>query len=262
VYVTSTGHEDTFLWVYDQANGALLQKLAMTSQWSNYSAPTVLGTEVYSLDGYFGGVSKFSDPAGTFSWRVGTTVSDGWTPATDGRFAYTYSTPDNKFLAFNATDGSLAYSIGEPYPYSTLFTAAPVMLADNLGFVIAGDLMAFDLTTHTRAWVVNTDLSGTPAFGNATVYAFGANGTVLEARHPKTGSLLWTSQNLGNTRYSSVIVTQNLAFVSSSSRTLAIDLNTHQIVWSYPQGGSLAISPRGVLTILSNGGALATVNLR
>lgn len=263
VYVTSTGHQDTFLWVYDQASGTLLQKLKMSSQWPTYSAPTVFGTDVYSISGYYGGVSKFSDQTGNFSWSVSSTIQEGWTPSTDGRFAYTYSMPDNRLLAFSAADGSLAFSVGTAPNFSTYFTAAPVVLTDNqLGIVVAGSLMAFDLTSRTRAWVMSMGSSGTPAYGNGTVYAFGSNGTVLEAHDPKTGSLLWTSQNLGMDNYSSVIVTRNLAFVSSRSSTLAIDLNTHQVVWSYPQGGNLAISARGVLTILNDVGALAAVNLR
>lgn len=262
VYVTSSGDSDTFMWVYDQATGALLNKLAMSSQWFNtFSAPTVLGTDVYSIGRL--GVSKFSDQAGKFNWDAIFNVSQGWTPATDGRFVYTYRIPDNHLLAFNAADGSLAFSIGTPFPFSTSFTTAPVVLTDNqLGIVVAGSLMAFDLSSRTRAWVMSMSSSGTPAFGNGTVYAFGANGTVLEAHDPKTGNLLWTSQNLGGNSYSSVVVTRNLAFVSSNSSTLAIDLTTHQVVWTYPQGGNLAISSRGVLTILSSVGTLAAVNLR
>ncbi len=263
VYVTSTGHQDTFLWVYDQASGALVQKVKMSSQWSRYSAPTVYGTDVYSIDGYYGGVSKYADRAANLSWSVASTVQEGWTPSTDGRFAYTYSTPDNRLLAFNAADGSLAFSVGEPYNFSTLFKASPVVLADDqMGLVVSGSLMAFDLATRKRAWVMSVASSGIPAFGNGTVYALGANGKVLEARDPKTGSLLWASQNLGSDNYSSVIVTRNLAFVSSRTKTLAIDLSTHQVVWSYPLGGNLAISAHGVLTILSDVGTLAAVNLR
>lgn len=263
VYVTSTGHQDSFLWVYDQASGALVQKLKMTSQWSRYSAPTVYGTDVYSIDGYHGGLSKYTDRSSSFNWSVPATIQDGWAPSTNGRFAYTYSTPDNHLLAFDVADGRLAFSIGEPYNFSTYFTAAPVVLADDqLGIVVSGSLMAFDLATRKRAWVMSMASSGIPAVGNGTVYAFGANGTVLEAHDPKTGDLLWTSQNLGTESYSSVIVTRNLAFVSSRSKTLAIDLGTRKVVWSYPLGGNLAISARGVLTILSDVGALAAVNLR
>jgi len=57
----------------------------MSSQWSNYSAPTVVGTDVYSIDGYYGGLAKYADQEGKFAWTVPSTVEEGWSPATDGR---------------------------------------------------------------------------------------------------------------------------------------------------------------------------------
>lgn len=262
VYVTSTGHDDTYLWVYSQATGALLKQTAMSSQWSNYSAPTVFGTDVYSIDGYYGGISKYADQDDKFAWSVSSTVEEGWSPATDGRFVYTYSTPDNILKVYNAADGGSAYAIGDPYPYSTYFTAAPVVLTGTGQAIVAsGQLMAFDLATHTRAWVLGGATFGMAAYGNGTVYAFGANGRTLEAHAPANGSLSWTV-DLGDNFFSNVIVTRNLAFVSSATTTLAVDLNTRKVVWTYPQGGNLAISQRGVLYILTNVGKLAAVNLR
>lgn len=263
VYVTSTGHEDSYLWVYDQATGAQLKQLAMSSQWSKYSAPTVFGTDVYSINGYYGGIARYSETQGKFSWSVGLTVEEGWTPATDGRFVYTYSTPDNILVALNTADGSRAYSVGPPYPYSTYFSASPVVLTDTQqAIVVAGNLMAFDLASHTRSWVLSTATSGVAAYGNGTIFAFGPGGRTLEAHAPATGNLLWTSSDLNGGNFSEVIVTRNLAFVSSTTSTQAIDLNTHKVVWTYPQGGNLAISPRGVLYILNSVGVLAAVNLR
>ena len=262
VYVTSTGHEDTYLWVYSQATGALLKQTAMSSQWSNYSAPTVVGTDVYSIDGYYGGLAKYADQDGKFAWTVPSTVEEGWSPATDGRFVYTYSTPDNILKVFDAADGGSAYAIGAPYPYSTYFTAAPVVLTGTGQAIVAsGQLMAFDLATHARAWVLDGYTFGMAAYGNGTVYAFGANGRTLEAHAPANGNLLWTV-DLGNNDFSNVIVTRNLAFVSSSTATQAVDLNTRKVVWTYPQGGNLAISQRGVLYVLTSAGKLAAVNLR
>jgi hypothetical protein len=262
VYVTSTGHEDSYLWIYSQATGALLRQTAMSSQWSDYSAPTVFGTDVYSIDGYYGGIAKYADQAGKFAWRIGSTVEEGWSPATDGQFVYTYSTPDNILKVYNAGDGGNAYSIGAPYPNSTYFSASPVVLTSTgLAIVASGQLMAFDLATHTRAWVLDDNTFGMAAYGNGTVYAFGANGRTLEAHAPANGSLLWTA-DLGDSYFSNVIVTRNLAFVSSSTTTQAVDLNTRKVVWTYPQGGNLAISQRGVLYILTDIGKVAAVNLR
>lgn len=260
VYVTSTGQADSYLWGYDQATGALLKKLVMSSQWPDYSAPTIFGTDVYSINGGQGGIAKYSDAEGKFSWSVGLTVDQGWSPATDGGFVYNYA--DSILVALNVADGSRAYSVGSSSPYSTSFKPSPVVLTDTQQAIIVDDkLMAFDLATHTRSWVLSTTASGMAAYGNGTIYAFGQNGRTLEARAPATGSLLWTSSDLiGGLKQ--VILTRNMAFVSSTTSTQAVDLNTHKAVWTYPQGGNLAISPRGVLYILNDVGALAAVNLR
>lgn len=263
VYVTSTGYPNSFLWVYDQATGAQLKQHAMSSQGADYSAATVFGNDVYSIDGTYGGVAKYSDAEGMFNWRVGLTVQAGWAPAADGRFVYTYSTPDSILTALNAADGSRAYSVGPVYPFSTYFTARSVVLTDTQqAIVVDANLMAFDLVTHTRSWVLSTGTAGVAAYGNGTIYAFGPGGRTLEARAPANGNLLWSSSDLSGGFFTGVIVTRNLAFVSSETSTHAIDLTTHKEVWTYPQGGNLAISQRGVLYILSNRGALATVNLR
>jgi hypothetical protein len=262
VYLTSTGHGDTFLWVYEQATGAKVKQLTMNSQWPNYSAPTVFGTDVYTISGYYGGMSKYSDQTGSFSWYGSVSPYAGWAPATDGRFAYSFSTPDNTLVALDAANGSRAYAIGEPYPYSTYFTAAPVVLTDTQqAIVVAGNLMAFDLTTHTRSWILSTPATGQAAYGNGTIYVCGPNGRTLEARAPATGNLLWSSPELGAS-CSEIIVTRNLAFVSSGSGTQAVDLVTNKVVWTHSQGGKLAISARGVLYIFGDSGALAAVNLR
>jgi outer membrane protein assembly factor BamB len=262
VYLTSTGHQDTFLWVYEQATGAKVKQLTMSSQWPDYSAPTVSGTDVYTINGSYGGLSKYSDLTGSFSWNGSASPYAGWSPATDGRFTYSFSTPDNTLVAHDAANGKVAYAIGAPYPYSTYFVAAPVVLTDTQqAIVVAGNLMAFDLTTHTRSWILNTPSTGEPAYGNGTIYVCGPNGQTLEARAPATGNLLWSSPVLG-TPCSAIVVTRNLAFVSSAEGTQAVDLATNKVVWTYPQGGKLAISARGVLYIFSDDGALAAVNLR
>ncbi|UOD29485.1 PQQ-binding-like beta-propeller repeat protein [Massilia violaceinigra] len=263
VYLTSTGHKDTFFWVYDQVSGKLLKQQAMISQWPNYSAPTVLGTDVYTISGYNGGISKYADAQGRFSWDGQSTASDGWSPSTDGRFVYLYSTPDNILRVLDAANGSSTYSIGERYPYSTSFSASAVVLTDTRQAIVGGaGLTVFDLDGRKRSWTQNASATGTPAYGNGTIYAFGANGHSLEARAPATGNLLWTAPIPESSVYTNVIVTRNLAFVSSKSRTHAIDLATKKVVWTYPMGGSLAISARGVLYVLSSVGDLAAVNLR
>jgi outer membrane protein assembly factor BamB len=60
----------------------------------------------------------------------------------------------------------------------------------------------------------------------------------------------------------SLVVTDNLAFVSGWDKTVAIDLATHRQVWEYPASGQLSISNRGVLYIGGEGGKIIAINLR
>lgn len=262
VYLTSTGHGDSFLWVYDQASGQQLRKETLSSQWPSYSAPTLFGTDVYTINGYYGGISRYGDAEGAFKWHGLGVAYEGWSPSTDGRFVYAYSTPDNILNVLDAADGSLAYSIGERYPYSTYFISRPVVLTDTQQALVGdGNLAAFDLKTRTRSWLVDGASIGTPAYGNGNVYAIGTNGKSFAARSPETGALLW-EVTLDDGYYTDIIVTRNLAFVGSDTATQAIDLATRKVVWTYPLGGSMAMSARGVLYILTSTGALAAINLR
>jgi outer membrane protein assembly factor BamB len=262
VYVTTTGHEDTFMWMFDQRNGTLLSKTSMSSQWENYMAPTVVGTDVYTESGYYGGMSKFSSVSGSLTWWANLPQYDSWTPAVDARYAYGYMS--GQLNAVDVATGTDHWTVADPENSWAGYMGAPVVLTNDLAFVAnGGRVMAFDLAKHTRAWSVTGTVTGQPAFGNGTLYVLNANGTVLEARAPADGKLQWTSESLGSNFFTRVIVTRNLAFVSSESRTVAIDLGTHKAVWSYPLGGDLSISSNGVLYILgTNGGALAAVNLQ
>jgi outer membrane protein assembly factor BamB len=64
------------------------------------------------------------------------------------------------------------------------------------------------------------------------------------------GTLLWNwvPPASGDAGFKSeVLLTKNLAFVSTNLSTYAVDLTTHKAVWSYPVTGNLALSSNGVL---------------
>jgi hypothetical protein len=260
VYVTSTTQNGFILWEYDQARRALVKQVAKAAQSGRYSAPTLFGNDVYFLTGY-SNLAKYTDQASNFSWSVPESSQAGWAPATDGHFLYTYNLGSNTLATRDAGSGALAYSIGQGAS-NGVPSALPVVLGDTQrAFVVDGKLMAFDLSGRTRAWVASTEAFGNAAYGNGTVYSFGPNGRTLEARTPATGNVLW-SADLNGANFGQIVVTRTLAFVSSDTKTQAVDLNTHKIVWTYAQSGNLAISPRGVLYILDPLGALVAVNLR
>src|SRR6266545_1700623 len=90
VYVTTSGHEDSFLWSFDALSGAPGLKSPYGNQWSTYKAPVVLGGAVYMAGGYYDGIYGFNATTGAAVWFRQLPQVGGWTPAVkDGRvYAY------------------------------------------------------------------------------------------------------------------------------------------------------------------------------
>lgn len=262
VYVTSTGHQDTFFWVFDQASGALLAKTPMSSQWETYMAPTVFGDSVYTNSGSYGGLSRFG-VNGANVWFTGLPQYDGWTLGVDDGTAYAYV--QGALYAVRTADGSHAYSIANPFYQWHGYTGAPVVLGNGLGFAVdSGRLIAFDLATRTVAWSNPIGASDQLALAEGIVYSIAAGGTTLDARTATNGEPRWVV-NLAESqdeRFASVLVTRSHAFVSSDQRTLAVDLATRKVAWSTAVGGKLALSDRGVLYATGPNGRVTAINLR
>jgi hypothetical protein len=265
VFVFSTGGTGGVLWTLDQASGRLLGKTNRVGSSEYRRAPTVVDDAVYL--GETAGMSRIDAATGLVQWenRNLRWSSGYWTPAVDGGLAYTVQS--NQLYALNTNDGSIAFNVEDAQLAWNDTAAKTVTVNGRLGIVKSRDrLVAYDLQTRTRKWVAETFTQGQPVLAGDTVYSLGESGLVLEARAADTGVLQWKSGWLfANTNLASgghLIVTSNLAFVSSAQGTMAVDLATHKIVWSYPFGGELAISDRGVLYITPSSGTLAAINLR
>lgn len=90
-----------------------------------------------------------------------------------------------------------------------------------------------------------------PAVAHGVIYA-GHWSPVLDALSETTGEVLWSWPGMpgDNGFHRNVIVTDNLLFVSSDQAVYALDLETHEPVWSYPVPGMLAISAQRILYIV------------
>jgi len=262
VYLTSSTDLDSYIWMFDQQTGQLLSKAALGTKGPDFQqAPTPYGTDVYSVNLYSGLISKFSSVTKGRDWLGIMPPYYRYTPAVDGTNAYGYA--KGLLRALSVSDGQLNWEITDPEFEWDGYDGRTPALSGNLAIVLAGGrLMGFDTALRTRAWSVKNSFTGQPAIGNGLVYAPAANGTVLEARSLADGKLQWTSENLGDRNFQFVLVTRNLAFVSSTDKTVAIDLSTQKVVWNYPRGGSMAISGNGVLYILTDGGHLSAINLK
>jgi hypothetical protein len=190
IYLTTGGHEDTFLWAFDAVSGTVDFRTSYRNQWYRYYAPTIYENNVYINGGYHGGAYAFNGKNGDQLWFVELSSRDEWTPAVDELYVYSYSGP--VLTVINRNDGSIAYVISDPNFsfYGSILNLAPVLGSQNNVLVTqSGRLISFDLTNKNIGWERSGLYIGQLTLAESVIYVF--NNYQVEARKESDGDLLW-----------------------------------------------------------------------
>lgn len=285
VYIATSGQQQTFMFGLDANTGALDFQTAFGSQWEQYLAPTVDGGVVFSDCGSYGGMCAFDAGSGAQQYFTMLQQFDEWTPAVDANYAYAYIGGQTAYTpaqlnVIDRTTGAVVQSIlDNSYLWSgySMFSAPVIGAANSVAAVNTGnpnnnELIDFDTSGGTIRWHIPGKYLGNPAYHAGVFYAWNGNPLQLEARAETDGALLWSWSPPAGAAIqgyqNDVLLTDNLVFVSTGTSTYAIDLTTHQAVWSLPYGGRLAISNQGVLYLSthdplnSSSAWMAAINLK
>jgi outer membrane protein assembly factor BamB len=259
----------------DAATGAFKTDSSFVSQVNTYNSPTILDDEMFYTQGYYGGIiSKYSLPSGTTSWTntyVQTNQFGGEAPAVDDR--YVYSTNGWGLIVYNKSDGSIYKTVSRARTISTGYQSFISPVITSSGKVIYfnqedNGLHAVDVATGTTIWQTSYNYNLQPVVRGNVIYTSRNYPYQVEALSETDGSLLWSwSMPATDTRFiENMIVCDNLLFVSTDKATYAIDLTTHQTVWSTKAHGALALSANYMLYIVTNDyaktGVLTAIRLR
>jgi len=277
VYAAAGNQGATFMFAFDASSGAVRYQAPMSSQWEHYYAPTVgPNGMLYADGGMYGGMYAFN-PAGAQLFFGNEAQTSGWTPAVDATAVYSYT--GGKLRVRDPLTGVVAHVINDPsfqnYVYEiggapVLGAAGSVFMANYAnaalnGGLIGNTLLNFRVATNSIGWQVSGAYPATPGYKAAVLYAVNNLPLGLEARAESDGQLLWSwtpASTQGDKVFvSEVLLTDNLAFVSTDKATYAIDLATHRAVFSYPASGKLSLSANGVLYI-HNTTDLIAINLK
>lgn len=286
VYAATTGHENTFLWAFRASDGSPVFKSAFAGQWPHVLAPTVRDGRVFTNGGYYGGgVYGYDASSGASLWSRFAGDDDMSTPAVDGNYVYHYS--GASLEVYSAATGVPVASITDPQVSASGYSyhGAPMLGAPDHITTFSGGawsgrasssieqyesrlLTNFSLINRAMRWRSNYPYLTAPAVANGVIYAGRNNPKSLDALDEHTGQMLWswpgTATDAGFHR--NVVVTNNLVFVSTDKAVHAVDLVTHQSVWSYPVPGMLAMSATGTLYIAEGAveptGRLIAIHLR
>jgi outer membrane protein assembly factor BamB len=259
----SGGHQNsTYLFALDAGSGVVQWRAQMSSQWEQCLAPIVVGTDVYTEGGTYGGLFGF-DAAGNQLFFNYAEQTDRWSPAADLNYIYTYTGASGygSFRQFDRRTGALLRTIQDSDFQFTSYRMNTAPVATGSDSVIGVNrfvaLMRFNVTNGAISWRQPGNYVGNPAYAKGVLYAGNASPVRLEARDEASGALLWSwaPQAAAETSFvGNVIVTDNVAFVSTNVAVYAIDLTTHAPVWSYPKPGQMAVSSSGILYLATTDG--------
>lgn len=262
------------LLVVDPKGGAVLKQI-LVSPGSLRGGP-VAGTDGGLYFGEGGGLTK-RGADGEFLWRTLPNPAEyaaEYGVAVDERFAYVYSAAALTLL--DVRDGHVVARIDVPTAYKGM-PGIPVLASADRLFVFQSDspgpfpneakgaLIAFDLTALKVKWTLDGKYMSEPALGPEGIYVL--NEGMLEVRNPDDGALLWRTR-LDSPLASSpteLIVTRTHAFAGNGRATYAVELDKRKVAWTFPAGGWMTLSDRGVLYISAQGGprpGLIGINLR
>ena len=264
VYLTTSGHADSYLYALDAATGARRFRSSYANQWSRYYAPVIAGTTVVSAGGEGSGMYAFDASTGAQRWFVTANQDDQWTPAVRDGLAYAYTGSGSPMVqVVDVTRGTSLATIPDPnYRWSgyTMRSAPTLGGSNDLLATASGRLVSFDLQRRVLAWELSDEFTGTVAVADDVLYVI--NGGQFEARRESDGGLLWAWNPPAGLLRPTVIVTRNLVFASSQDTTYALDLSARRKIWQYPSGGDLALSAQGVLVIATPDGWLHAISVR
>lgn len=178
------------------------------------------------------GFNAFDAFTGQNLWQ-GAGGSPPWVPAYRNGAAYSWS--DYYFYSFpaNSNDYSWYVAITEG-PFTTLITDNHAILSSQT------KLVGINLNTHTIAWSQNGNYAqNLAAVADNVLYSL--NGSMLEARNPANGALLW-HYDANAMLVNAPVVAGNYVYVTSGGETFVINRSTHQLESSIDKGGWLAVA--------------------
>ncbi len=258
VYYQTREDDGAYLNAVSEQNGASIFSTSYGNQWERYQAPTIFNGDLYVGGGTYGGSYKFDGLTGEELWFQDLTQCDGWTPAVDNDHVYYFS---NGFVVADKSSGT-AIEKNEEF---SINCRTPVLAGNDIALVTSNNsLYAFDTQTADKVWSDESDdynnrFIGAPSVALGKVYANQSGELTVLDQFSGEALWQWRPQN-NNDIQGSIVLTLNLVFIQDNINTYAIDINTHEQVWSYPVSGKISLSLEGALYIAGAGGLLTAID--
>ena len=152
-------------------------------------------------------------------------------------------------LVFDRNDGSLLQDIDLPNACNGTVTFAATDPGKANAYCF-NHLYGLDIENGTVSW--EFFLSSTENFAVDAEHVYFTSGFTLHALDRRTGQRVWKWEHPDSDNvllWNNVVVTLDHVFTSDFQNTYAIDLQSHDLVWTYADSGYMSISRDGALMI-------------
>lgn len=254
VFLVTGNHADaTFLRSYAAETGQPRWQTALSAQWERYLAPTIVGDDVATNSGYYGGLSSVRRD-GTLRYFTALPQYDAWTPTPWRGYWLSYT---NRFDWVDRATGQVVATVTPSHFWNGYAVGqAPVVLQDRAFVTNGGRLIGIDLVNRSVALYLPISAVGQVSCDGQSLYVV-SDGSV--SVRSATGESLYTIQIPEVDIYPPLILTRthliaNVGPVNGSPTQIAfIDLASRAVVRTLPWTGELALAADTLLVLGSDG---------
>lgn len=243
VYVQHNVHNDYRVRAFNAENGSQLWSSPYGCQGYRHFSPAVSDLGVYINGGTYGGIYGFDQNSGTQKFFNGTLEQeDQWTPAIHEGSVYSFV--DGRLRNHHPETGAVQWSLNLTWNYASMNrticcdSGKAYLTNDSVG---GGELICIDLDERSVSWKVGGSFIGTPAISNGIVYA--CSGGLVKAYNSTNGVWIadFTATGASNLN-GAPVVSSDLLFVASSSKTYIFHLATRTLLQTLNFGSHIAIA--------------------
>jgi len=243
----------------DVGDGRVLDSAVTSASVSTlqyYLSPLVVGDALFHGGGADGGLQGHGlGPVFTERFAYPQAAPDGWAPGWAAGAVHTSLA--GTLRAHDPVTGAVTASRDLVAPGTPWTESGTPVFGAALGYVVTklqynSRLDAFTPGTLEAAWSATSYFKHWPAVAGDELYLVNSptgspgNGQ-LQARDALTGAVRWTFDGDGRLQFPPVVAAGHL-YVASEANVYAIDLATHQQVWTAPTGGYLTVA-EGMLLV-------------